>query len=293
MAIRYRSFKNIVIAGPPAHQRDVVAQLDKVWASWTGWAVLRSVIDSRKTVTIVPLSADDERKHPRAGGGYVTPGWWLGMWDATPAGEKIFRGGEDDPSTPQDERYRTVPLLRGTGRGTDAEMHFSPRKIDDFGEVPPCPRDGTVSTGRCRLGRGTATHGPDDLLVHEMVHALRFARGLLNSVPTWDKGYDNEEEFFAILVANIYSSEKGRTRLRAGHHGYVLMPEEMNTSEGFLGKGVSPPWRGHLENRQLIQKFVCQNYGLCAQLCEKVTAAAFNPIREFMRNSQLYPLYPR
>ena len=55
----------------------------------------------------------------------------------------MYFGGEDDPSTPQDERYRVVPLLRGTGRGTDAEMHYMPSKIQDDPEEPTCAPDGT------------------------------------------------------------------------------------------------------------------------------------------------------
>jgi hypothetical protein len=296
MTICYRGFKNIVIDGPAAQQRNVVEQLNRVWATWAGWAVLRSIIDSPRTLTIVPFSAAEMNEH-RA---YVRPTWWLRSMDATPAEEQMFLGGEDDPSTPQDERYRVVPLLRGTGRGTDAEMHYMPSmiqylpgtgKIPEGGEVPLCRLDGTPN-GPCRLGRGRAARSPDNVLVHELTHALRYMRGLINMVPTLDKAYDNEEEFFAILVANIYMSETGRTMFLASHHNYDALPAELSTSEGFLGKGVSPPSHRHLENRRLVHKFVCQCYGLCALLFGKVSAA-FNPIREFMRNSQLYPLCPR
>ena len=292
MAIYYRDFKNIMIDDPPEHQRDVVGQLDKAWATWTGWTVLRAIIDTPgKAMTIVPFSDDDEKKRPGAGA-YVRPAWGLRAVDGTPKGEPMFLGRNDDPSTPEDERYQTVPLVRGTGRGVNSEMHYTGKKFEDHYDVPPCPRDGTVSTGVCRLGLGIAAYGPDYCLVHEMVHALRFMRGLFNSLPTWDKGYDNEEEYFAILVGNIYISEKRRKQLVANHHGYGALPAELSTSEGFLGKGASPPSRDQLENRRLVHKFVLQNYGLCARLSVKVTCA-FNPIREFMRNSQLYPLFPR
>jgi hypothetical protein len=289
LAICYRDFKNIVIDGPAAHQRDTVEQLNKVWATWTGWAVLSQIIESPKTLTIVPMSAADNR---RKVGAYVRPAWWIRAMDGAPKEEQVFMGDKDDPSTPQDERYRVVPLLRGTGRGTDAEMHYSASKFDDHNDVPLCPLDGTVSKGPCRYGRGTAAYGPDYALVHELVHALRYMRGVLNNVPTWDKEYDNEEEFFAILVGNTHISEKGRQLLVANHHGYAALPANLSTSEGFLGKGVSPLSQSHLENRRLLHKFVCQCHGLSALLNGKVSAV-YNPVREYMRNSQLYPLCPR
>jgi hypothetical protein len=51
---------------------------------------------------------------------------------------------------------------------------------------------------------------PDDVLLHELVHAARQMQGLWmapdsNSV---DANYPNIEEFFAVLVANIYVSER-------------------------------------------------------------------------------------
>jgi hypothetical protein len=314
MAIYYRNFKNVVIDGGyflqdlfasyaqrlrDQYEARVVEQLNQAWATWTGWAVLRSIIDTHKTLTIVPFSSADQRRIPDAGA-YVRPVGLFGALNGAPAGEERFLGRDDDPSTPEDERYQMVPLGRGTGRGTDAEMHYTAEKMkdhpevksEDHDDVPRCPQDGTVATGPCRLGPLMASYGPDSVLVHELVHALRFMCGFFNQVPTWYKRYDNEEEYFAILVSNIYISEKGRKLLAANHHGWAALREELSTSEGFLGKGAARPSRDHLENRRLVQKFVCQNHRLSSYLSGKVNGA-FNPIREFMRNSQRYPLYPR
>ena len=86
-------------------------------------------------------------------------------------------------------------------------------------------------------------------------------------------------------------SEQGRKNLRQDHHGKSRLDPALATSEGFLGKGASPPSRDLLENRRLVHKFVCENYGLSANIWS-VANAAFNPIREFMCNSQFYPLHP-
>ena len=58
----YRDFKNIVVKGSPMYESSVVEHLDRVWGTWTGWAVLRGIIDTGKTVTIVPYSAEDVKQ---------------------------------------------------------------------------------------------------------------------------------------------------------------------------------------------------------------------------------------
>jgi hypothetical protein len=45
VATYYRDFKTVVIEGSPAYERSVVEQLDKLWAKWAGWAVLRAILD--------------------------------------------------------------------------------------------------------------------------------------------------------------------------------------------------------------------------------------------------------
>ena len=60
-----------------------------------------------------------------------------------------------------------------------------------------------------------------------MTHATRQMEGLLNNGATLSDGYDNQEEFIAILVANILASEKGRPGdLRANHSGHTLLTQD-------------------------------------------------------------------
>src|SRR5262249_20251154 len=132
----------------------------------------------------------------------------------------------------------------------------------------------------------------DELLLHGLVHALRELRGEC-SRPTGDSDWMTEEEFFAGLVCNIYLSEKGKKDLRGNHPGCGPLTAPLNTSEGFLGKGAAPPSRAQLEHRRLVSKFVTQSRGLCDDICHKVTAADFNPIREYLCYTSLYPHDPR
>jgi hypothetical protein len=143
-----------------------------------------------------------------------------------------------------------------------------------------------TTPGRCLVvwdGRGT-----DDHLVHELVHALRRIRGKFQRIHT--SRHDNEEEFFATLVSNIYRSERNNEHRRGNHSDRALSGTPSNSSEEFLGKGAAPPSRAQLENRRLVHKFVCENWGLCNSICWNVTAD-FNPIREYLDDPGLYLHY--
>jgi hypothetical protein len=280
----YRDFKNIVISGSAAYERSIVAQLDRVWGTWTGWAVLRAIVDTGNTVRIVPYSAAD-RKSMGESNAYVigTSGR-----DNRPRGARPYAGGMDDPSTPQDERFRRAGFfsLPGTGKGGNAEVHYSPEVFQ--AALPTCSK--TVTSG-CLPPMFAQNRGPDDTLVHELVHALRDMRGQSLQIPTRSKEYDNEEEFFAILVQNVYASEKGMTIFRQDHHGHAALPSRLSTSEKFLGKGQRPLTLEELENRFLVSKFVRQNHDVCRSILGRVRAA-FNPISEFMLNASQYPADP-
>src|SRR5205823_6428657 len=71
-------------------------------------------------------------------------------------------------------------------------------------------------------------------LVHELVHALRMMEGKWNQQPTDDPHYDNVEEWAAILLANIYMSERGDHPLRASHSAYTALARGQDTSAGFF-----------------------------------------------------------
>jgi hypothetical protein len=77
----------------------------------------------------------------------------------------------------------------------------------------------------------------------EMVHASWQMRGLLDPLPL-SFLYDTGEDFFAILLANVYASESGRAvGLRSDHHGF----EHLNTDIDHLY--VLPSSQGQGETR--------------------------------------------
>jgi hypothetical protein len=88
--------------------------------------------------------------------------------------------------------------------GNVLAMTFRARAIDENGQV----RAG---------GPGTAA---DEILLHELVHCARHMKtwadpSLYNFTGMGD-GFENIEEFYAVLIANMYSSETGRP-LRRDH----------------------------------------------------------------------------
>lgn len=280
--MHYRQFNNVTIKGSPEYEQAVHELLDTLCASWTGWAVIRRVVDTGKQVTIVPLLNSEVTKALGMRRAFAKP---KNRADATPRGAAMFRGVVDDPATKVDERYQTLSG-RGTGKGTDCEIHYSP---EDYAVLPECSK--TVTTN-CVPSYFTRDRGADTTLVHELTHALRDMKGQLYLMPTLYQDYDNQEEFFAILVQNIYASEREKKTLMAGHHGGELA-RELATSEGFFGRqGQQPISLQQLENRLLVSRFIRENPDLCQDLSTRVTAP-FNPVKEMIYNPGKYPYDPK
>jgi hypothetical protein len=88
------------------------------------------------------------------------------------------------------------------------------------------------------------------------------------------KGYDNQEEFFAVLMSNIFVTDSTallpvRT-LRADHHDFKPLAAAQATSQGFLE--VS-------ENRLLVAQFWGQEFDLMTDLLH--VNSSFNPIQQY------------
>jgi hypothetical protein len=287
---RYEKCQPIIIDGSSAKSRDryqyfVGQRLDQIMQTGTGRALLKAIsetgLQKGKDITIIPYESDDDNA-------YAEPLDGIAGRDASPAGSPLYQGGEDDPKTPDfDEREQAVLFWTGTGLGSNVAVHYNPEYT---GGVPSCPRDGKTTSGPCRLLLGAAQE-KDDQLLHELVHALRDLRGQWSMVPTLNKQWENEEEFFAILVANIYISEKGQKILRATHHDYTRLDPDLSTSEKFLAKGGTNLSRDQLEVRRLVAKLIREDWGMCCSIAQSVKAE-FNPIREYFCNASNYPFDP-
>src|SRR5262249_15888945 len=116
----------------------------------------------------------------------------------------------------------------------------------------------------------------DEVLFHEMIHALRSIQGVRNDVPTEDtvRDYDTEEEFLAIVATNVYISAKGGLKLRADHHGHLPLKPPLDTSAGFL---TDP-------NNLKLLKLYRLTWAPTFLALANVLTAKFNPFRELNKS---------
>ncbi|HEV3196535.1 MAG TPA: hypothetical protein VGZ73_01480 [Bryobacteraceae bacterium] len=212
--------------------------------------VLREIAQSGKKVLIRPAHAG-EQDHAEPVKGidsydYLTEDWTNSTPEGSPplacaegsvegrdrTGTPIFRRG-DGPD----------PNRLGSGSGSDVCIYFTSQ--DHLKEL-------SAPGGR-----------PDEVLLHELVHSLRMAlgRSLCLFMPD---NYDTVEEFYAILVANIYRSECGYRTLRANHFGKTNLTD---TDDGHF----------YTTFKDKIDSFVTQMSGLCRSIA--AVRCSFNPIR--------------
>ncbi len=119
--------------------------------------------------------------------------------------------------------------------------------------------------GDC-VSTGDAGDSPHEMLLHELVHALRRSAGTIHKHTK--KG---EEETLAIMITNIFASETNKKSLRKNHHGYDPQKNAvLNTSEG---------WLSH--HRKLTDLFVREHIGVATDL--SCVNTHFNPIRAYFR----------
>ena len=120
---------------------------------------------------------------------------------------------------------------------------------------------------------------PAEGLFHELVHTFRFVseKGSNRKGPSIPSTplkkypeYDTEEDFFAILITNIFSSETGRP-LRAGHDDNEALPSYLSTNKGFLAVE---------DYVRLVRQFCSQHTSVSVQLRD--VPSAFNPIGEVL-----------
>jgi hypothetical protein len=149
---------------------------------------------------------------------------------------------------------------RGTGRGSDVSLAYSPWNWGHDAYM----WDATARNNFAELtGFFPANPGQEagEVLLHELVHALRAMSGRENSLPM-GRAFDTQEEFYAILVTNIYTSERGAARSLRGDHG---MFAAANPQE----------WRTDPEFQALIRSLATSQPSLVHRLAR--VKAAFNP----------------
>jgi hypothetical protein len=169
----------------------------------------------------------------------------------------------------------TGERILGLGGGSPAIIDYSPEMWGKSGSAH-------VS------GPGSQ---PDEVLCHELVHAAREMKGVQSMRAVGDNDvdllYENEEEFVAIVITNIYLSEKKQTKLRGTHHADVTRDHGKVTSvkmdrladpRHFLGNSQGTT----LPPTELMEKIRYRQRALWDALVKiGPSEAAFNPVRDW------------
>jgi hypothetical protein len=157
------------------------------------------------------------------------------------------------------------------GRMIRPVVHFWPKAYTKGGACSKYLEDHKDETGGIL---------PDETLFHEFVHAFRMASGAATVAPLVRGGlsnYQDEEEFIAVLVTNIYltdPSNKSHSNLRRDHVSFKTLESDVAESFTFFRSSVS--------TYRLVGKFCRENPAFTKNIAE--VKASFNPIAAFYKD---------
>ena len=153
-----------------------------------------------------------------------------------------------------------------TAIGGDGIVNYSPNTFSLHGA---CPANTTVNN------RGLLW---DEILFHELVHVFRAVSGKWNksNLSPALRHYTDREEFYAVLIANIYISDRSnkiKTGLRANHATFDPLSEDFDDSFEFFSSGM--------QVFGLIESFCNDHPFFARSIASTLIDAAFNPLADF------------
>jgi hypothetical protein len=247
----------IVLKGNPAQiasqwQKDVLATLEDLYLHGR---LSRQMFDALNLAGSDPLLGPGYRIlviKPYTPNHEKTPGLGVCNALASPKSNSSFSG----------ETFDGTRKGKGNGPGSSTTIYFD--------------RARRCVGSRCNPAPGSAGDAPEETLLHEMLHGLRQMAGQ-QDMSSIGLEYDTMEEFYSILITNVYMSERDRKRLRKNHHGSSSLEPDVATSEGFLLIGEHVRWITWLVNRGAV---------MVRRVAE--IDVPFNPIRAYLANPQKY-----
>lgn len=118
---------------------------------------------------------------------------------------------------------------------------------------------------------------PDQVLFHELVHAVRRLSGTTDRTPTQNRDYVNLEEFAAVLFTNISMNEKNPfAPLRYCERSFIAMSPQYQTSASFLKNS---------EHHDLVGRIVRKDPQLTQSVANSNVHNPFNPLRRYLRGA--------
>ncbi len=208
MDFSHRIHVNGAAAGSLAttYERQVHDNLLSIMMFRTGREVIRAIDATHRRLVIVPRRQLDQNAvaHP------------LNWRAATVAGEEVRDGAG---------QHRAA-WGYGTGNGSSCILRFTPWLFP--AELLPRWDAVAMRTWQAATGSQPVSAGleMDEVLLHEMVHALEQMTGR-QSDRRLGNGFDTVAEFDAILVVNLFIRERNRPA-RMNHQGFVSAPGQQS-----------------------------------------------------------------
>src|SRR5215510_670231 len=158
----------------------------------------------------------------------------------------------------------------------NAHGYFVPHTVDAngrwYGGHLKYNPDVFMNGSRCyKRRRRSFGHAPDQVLFHELIHAHRSAAHLTPMHESLDRGlagYQDGEEFLAVVLTNIYISETKGKEMRGDYVSFDELKGPLSSSIGFF---ASSP-----QVLTILTKFSKEQEFLFNELAK--VKAAFNPL---------------
>lgn len=227
-----------------AYESAVAGLLFKINARHVGDFVFREIAAAKKRVEIRPheFAGDDKSETDPNPTAVATS-----ERDSYKKGSPYLKSGQQDQALAACTNYEDGRggFKEATGLGSPVYVGFNPN----------------AAFAAADAGPGS---DKDSLLLHELVHAFRYARGIRNGCASSPAGYGSYEEFLAIVLTNIYDSEAGRP-LRRDHEWFKSLPASLSSSHAFYDKF-----------KDYLLPIRSEHPNLYASL-KRATSIAFNP----------------
>jgi len=212
------------------YENAVVQVLSNIYRSQVGKALIDHLARQDRLVMIMPCTTGDPRTTA------------MDIHAAFPAGVR------ERLCTSTGYRHvgarRLLARYTGTGRGSPAAILFTPGAY---------------------VGKTSAGERQDEVLLHELVHAIRITTGTQTCRP-WGHQMHSVDEVIAITLTNLYSSTLNPPRpLRKDHTGYSAV------------QGSPEDWIDHM--KPALQEFARRNQLLVYHLQRASLQSGFQPFR--------------
>lgn len=159
----------------------------------------------------------------------------------------------------------------GTAVGGDGTVSYSP---DTFSLHGAC--SATTSAQKSGLLW-------DEILFHELIHVFRVVSGKWNQTALGFglHRYTDREEFNAVLVTNIYISDRSnkiKSGLRANHQSFAPLSADFDGAFEFFSTST--------QTFELIKKFCADHPFFAKKLADDLAKSPFNPLRDYYADTE-------